>query len=273
MSHTVPFFIPIPSSAPAGSVTFSDLYGDRLDQELGSADRTKLFTTAKRKAAINFGQREFVKQTECLPRQATIALTSGVGEIDLDAELDDGTWLTAQGVELQIVPLTGSTRYVGGDDLPIRTIGWLNRNNPGWREASAGTPTDQYLRDDGGSVYLGLTPAPLIPTGDVWSVIVPYLALPEDMTGDTAVPFAVDGDAKRMLWPWHQALVHYAAAQLELLRKEAQRSDLQMKKFAGYVADYLQRHRTKGGTQVSFTRDYRGDARRSSRGVDPRRDF
>jgi hypothetical protein len=44
---------------------FVTLYGLELDRELGSADRTVLFTTARRKAAINAAQLEWVKRTEC----------------------------------------------------------------------------------------------------------------------------------------------------------------------------------------------------------------
>jgi hypothetical protein len=46
-------------------MTFLQLYGDYLDIELGSADRTALFTTARRKDAVNRAQLEFAKQTEC----------------------------------------------------------------------------------------------------------------------------------------------------------------------------------------------------------------
>jgi hypothetical protein len=254
---------------------FSTLYGSALDIELASADTTKLFTTAKRKLAVNNAQREFVKLTECLQRQGTIAIVSGTAEYDLEASLSAFTWLAKQGVEIKILEADGITyRYISGDDLPIRTIEYLNRTMPGWRSSSAGTPMAQYQRDDGGAVYLGFVPAPSVGTSETWTITVPYIALPTDMSLDDDVPFTVSANPKASLWPWHQALVHYAASQLEKLRKELQRSDLQSKIFAGYVADYLQRQRPKGGQQVTYTREYRQEARRSlSRGLDPDRDF
>lgn len=255
--------------------TFSQLYGDKLDTALASADRTKLFTTTKRKAAINDGQREFVKLTECLQRQASIAIVSGTAEYDLEASLSAFTWLAKQGVEIKILQADGVTyRYISGDDLPIRTIAYLNRNEPGWRSASAGTPTCQYQREDGGAVYLGFYPAPSVGTSETWTITVPYVALPADMSADDDVPFTVSANAKASLWPWHQALVHYAASQLEPLRKEVQRAELQSKLFAGYVADYLQKQRPKGGQQVTYTREYRQEARNGmSARVNTNRDF
>lgn len=254
--------------------TFSTLYGSRLDIALASADVTKLFTTARRKAAINDGQREFAKLTECLQRQGSIAIVTGTAEYDLETSLTDFTWIAKQGVEIKILQADGSYRYIAGDDLPIRTIEYLNRTEPGWRSASAGTPLCQYQRDDGGASYLGFYPAPSVGTSETWTITVPYVALPSDMSSDNDVPFTVSSNAKVRLWPWHQALVHYAASQLEQLRKELQRAELQSKLFAGVVADYLQKQRPKGGQQVTYTREYRLEARGSrSTWLNPDRDF
>lgn len=258
-------FIPVATGTPAAdtaATAFSDLYGDLLDTELASADRTKLFTTAKRKTFINKGQREFVKLTECLQRQGSVPIVDEQGEYDLEDELDDFTWITKQGVEVQILKSGSDTRYLAGKDLPLRSVDWLNRFDPNWRSADPSTPLAWYQREDGGEVNIGLTPAPAVGSGETWSITVPYLAIPSDMVNDTDGPFNVAGNAKHILWPWHQALVHYAAAQLEKLRKELQRSDLQMKQFAGFVADYLQKQRPRGGGQVTYATNYRGDARR-----------
>lgn len=54
---------------------FSDLYGTQLDIELGSADRTQLFTTARRKKAILDGMHNFERTTSCTPAYGSIALT------------------------------------------------------------------------------------------------------------------------------------------------------------------------------------------------------
>jgi hypothetical protein len=52
---------------------FSSLYGARLDEELGTDDTSDLFTTARRKSAINRGVREFAELTECFIKWSTIA--------------------------------------------------------------------------------------------------------------------------------------------------------------------------------------------------------
>ena len=65
-------------------MTFLELYGTELDRELGTVDRTQRFTTARRQAAINAAQVEFVKRTECLTRSVSISLVDGTREYDLE---------------------------------------------------------------------------------------------------------------------------------------------------------------------------------------------
>lgn len=250
--------------------TFVNLYGRLLDRELGSADRTELFTTAERKAAINEAQGEFNRLTECFIRQnAAIALTDGTQEYDLEAVITaaDYLWIAAQGVEIKRVTPTSTYYYVGESLLPRRDIEWLNRMDPGWRTAPNGIPTSHYLREDGGSVSIGFSPTPSIAVGETWTLIVPYVATIPDMSADSDEPFTLAGNAKISLRAWHQGLVHYAAAKLELMRKNVQGEAQQMQKFAGYVADYLQRHRVKGGRHVLLGRRYYQE--RASRGFVP----
>lgn len=246
--------------------TFVELYGDLLDRELGSADRAQLFTTARRQAAINEAQREWVRLTESFTREVVFTLADAVGEYDLEARAE-AFWAVAKpGVELTITDAAGDTRSVAGDDLPRRDIVWLNREETGWRDASPGTPTAWYLRDDGGRTLLGLSPAPDIGAGELWTVRVPYVAQPADLSADTDEPFTVHGNASARLRPYHKALGHYAAAQLELLRRDSAAHDLQLQRFSGYVTQYLQAQRPRGGTHVVFARDYRREARGTTLG-------
>jgi hypothetical protein len=119
---------------------FSDLYGTELTRELGSSDTSTLFTTARRKAAINAAQLEFVKRTECLTRQTSVTIVDGTQEYDLDAIANaDFGWLSKQGPSIAIT--SGSTvRYIEGDDLEETSVERLNVEEPGWRGQSAGTP-------------------------------------------------------------------------------------------------------------------------------------
>jgi hypothetical protein len=63
---------------------FSTLYTSRLDEELGTDDSTTLFTTARRKAAINRGLEQFAELTECYVRWSTLVITSTAAEYDLN---------------------------------------------------------------------------------------------------------------------------------------------------------------------------------------------
>jgi len=242
---------------------FSELYGNALDVQLNSADRSQLFTTARRQHEINEGEREFVKQTECLTKQSTLALStavvsnsSGATELDLSSQITDLLWLAPHPVEVRYSDSNGSITYYSRDELPRRDVPYLDRYTPGWRTASASTPQSYYLREDGPSLLLGLTPPPSFSTAtssETWSAVVNYVAWPSSMTSDSHVPLS----SQAHLRPWHQALVHFAASRLELLRGDVEASERQAGMFAGYVADYLRRQRPKGGSQVTYDRSYR----------------
>lgn len=245
-------------------MTFLDLYGTELDRELGSADRV-LFTVARRKAAINAGQLEFMERTDCLPRQISVTLTAAQ-EYDLDTSISDFASLSEQGVSIKIVSGT-TTRYLEGDDLRLTTVARLDQEEPGWRAVSAATPQFVYLRRDGGAVKLGFHPKPSITVGDVWTALVGSDAIPDDLSADTDEPFTVTGNPIRSLRPFHRALVHFGAYDCEKYRKDTAKGALQLQLFEAYVARYLMRRKPKGGQGVRFVKNYRG---RSDRRLDPR---
>lgn len=264
--------------------TFGELAGDLLDQELGSKDCTVLFTTARRQHAVNEGLREFAKQTECWTRQSTLALStatvsgsSGLYETDLNSTITavDYLWVSKQGLEIRKTSSGSSptVTYYAGDDLQETTVDRLNYDEPGWRTSSPASPVKFYFRSDAGAMYLGIWPAPDIGSSETWVALVPYVALPSSMTVSSQVPFSVNSTtaAQRTLRPYHQGLVHYAAAQLEKLRKDKAASDRQMGIFAAYVGQYQTAKKMKRGRHVVFQRNYRRERRINARPPDPYR--
>ena len=244
---------------------FSSLYGARLDEELHSSDAAVLFTTTRRQAAINKGQDEFASLTECLTRQSTIAITGGTAEYDLNSTsvIADGDFVrfAKEPVQFRYVDASSNLTVLEGDDLVRRDVGWLHRFQPGWQTSTVASTTEQlpdtyYTRPDGGSYYLGFTPTPSTGSSATATAIVPYIAKPAAMSSGTDEPFRVGGVVRGDLRPYHQALVHYAAHQLEKLRPDAQASDYQLQKFLGYVARYWQETRIKGGTSLTPARSY-----------------
>jgi hypothetical protein len=144
----------------------------------------------------------------------------------------------------------------------------LNREQVGWRGAPESTlPASYYVREDTGKVFLGLSEAPDIGASCTATLTVPYVAIPPDLSSDSDEPFsaAAGVDQRRSLRPWHQGLVHFAAALLEPLRKNYAGEQRQRQLFGSYVADYLQRQRKVGGSRIVMARDYRAEA--SGRGV------
>jgi len=254
-------------------MTFVELYGDELDTELGSADRTERFTNARRRSAINFAQREFVRLTDSFTREGEIVLTTTIGEYDLEALLDADTFLrfADQQPYITIVTSGGDTRTLQGRDFARLDIPALDREDSGWRNVAASTPVGWYLREDGGEVKLGLQPAPSIPAGDTWTLYVPYVAYPADMVNDTDEPFSATagGNTKSSLVAYHKALAHRAAAELEKLRRNYDQVKAQLQTFMGYIQDYQARLRKTGGERISYSHSYLQDANRGHSWVRP----
>ena len=236
---------------------FQTLYGTELDRELASTDTTVRFTTARRKAAINAAQLEFAKRTQCFTRQTTVSLSDGTQEYNLEATITDFGGISAQGVSIRITDSNANVRYIEGDDLIETTVERLNVEEAGWRADSAGTPRYVYLRRDGGAVQLGFHPAPDVPSGDTWVAIVPYWAIPADMSATTDEPFTISANPIKSLRPFHRGLVHYAAHDLEKLRKDLDAQAKQLALFEGYVEEYRREQVPKRGSRVRLARDYR----------------
>lgn len=258
---------------------FSSLYGSRLDRELGTDDSTVLFTSSRRKAAINEAQTEFADLTECLQRTAVVTLTGGTAEYDLNSTTvipgGDFARFSAEQVQFRYTDASSIVTVLAGDDLPRRDVDWLNRYEPGWQVSTVASSQQQmpqcyYERYDGGARYLGFWPTPS--TGSSASMVahVPYVAVPTALASDTAEPFTVNSSVRIDLRPSHPALVHYAAHQLEKLRRDDQASDRQLQKFVGYVERFKQNARRKGGSMLTYAKAY-FRVRHSDRGTDPRR--
>lgn len=244
---------------------FSSLYGARLDEELGTDDNAVLFTTARRKAAINKGVQEFAELTECFTRESTVTLTGGTAEYDLNSSLvitgEDFVRLAKQQPEFRYVDKSSNLTVLTGDDLQRRDIDWLNRYSPGWQTSTVASSVSQmpefyYERLAAGSRYLGFTPVPSTGSSASMTARVPYVARPPVLTSDTSEPFQIGAVVRRDLRDYHQAAVHYAAHQLEKLRRDDQASDRQMQKFLGYVTRFMQNARIKGGLSLTMARNY-----------------
>lgn len=238
---------------------FSSLYGARLDEELGTDDSTVLFTTARRKSAVNRGMKEFAELTECLVRWSTITLTGGTAEYDLNVTSTDFIRLAQTPIEFEYVDASSKVTVLAGqDDLPHRSIKWLDDNEPGWRTSTVASSVQQmpaltYERIDGSAHYLGFWPTPSTGSSASMKARVPYVANPAVMTSDTNEPF---GSARTDLRVWDQAIVHYAAHQLEKLRRDRDARTEQLNMFLGYVARYAQNTRKKGGHVIAAVRSY-----------------
>lgn len=244
---------------------FSSLYHTRLDEELGTDDSTVLFTTARRKAAVNRGAFEFANITQCLERRITFAISGGTAEYDLNSTtiIPDGDYnfLDKDGIEFRYTDASSHVTILARDSLPRRDIDWLNQNEPGWRLSTVASTTMQlpryhYVRQDGASYLLGFTPTPSTGSSASASVMMSYIAQTPVMVNDTDQPFTFTSGVRSDLNTYHQALVHYAAHLLEKLRRDDQASDRQLQKFLGYVARYNQDQRIPGGRQIRQGRNY-----------------
>jgi hypothetical protein len=213
---------------------YSSLYGTRLDRELGSEDSTVLFTTARRKAAINEAQEEFAQLTECLARQSTVTIAGGTGEYNLNSTsvIADGDFLrfSVEQVQFRYTDSNGDATVRAGDDLVRRDVEWLNRYEPGWNTPSTVSgqqlPSYYYLRPDGGALYLGFYPMPSTGSSASASAVVPYLARPAVMTSDTSEPFTVGGAVRADRVQASHRRVRARTGQLRLRCRTASRQEI-----------------------------------------------
>jgi hypothetical protein len=247
---------------------FSDLYVNRLDEELRTDDSTRLFTTARRKHAINEGIRQFADLTEAFTKESSISCSNGVGEYDLLSTVNttaaDFVRLSQQLPEYRLKSSgsSGSTQYIGGQEFPRTTVQWLDQYEPGWRNSTGGTPQCWYERIQGGKRLIGMWPPPKITSSQTGTLRVPYVARPSSLTSDTDVAFKDSSLTTRNdLEPYHEAFAHYAAYRLEKLRVNTDASNAQFQTFMGYVQRFLSALRPKGGSQVKPARSYFGQAR------------
>lgn len=259
-------------------MTFLELYGTKLDRELGSGDRTNRFTTVLRREYVNEGQKKFNEQTSCFVKRFAIAISDTVAEYDLESTAvitaGDYLWPSKTSATLRRYDGSGSAvtdySYVEGPDLPFRTEEELNHTRPGWRAESTGTPDCWTLRADGGSFYLVLVPGPSVPSAETWTLYWPYVAQPADMSADADEPYQVSGNPRTTLRPYHDGLLAYAAAQLEKLRKNYDGVERQLRIFAAIVAKYHADQQPKRGSRIRLATDYRSRLR-YQRPLDPLR--
>lgn len=250
---------------------FSLLCKDRLHTELGTNDTQVLFTGARRRAAINEGLRQFADLTECAPRQSTIAATTSAQEYNLNSSLilasQDFLRVSKDGPVFQLSDSNGLLMTLAGDEFPQVSVPFLDNAMSGWRSTVAAYPTGWYLREDGGAKYIGLDHPLYLSSGSTQTakIVLPYVAKPSSMVSDTDVPFTFGGLTRWDLQTYHQGLVHFAAHDLEKLRKDFDASDRQLQKAMGYVKRYQDATRPKGNHVVRTAVSYFSRARRSGR--------
>jgi hypothetical protein len=259
---------------------FSSLYGTYLTHELGTDDSTVLFTTDRRKRALKDGIAQFADLSECLARTAVVTITSTAYEYDLNAltNADFARFAAGQSIVFQYTDASSNVSILAGrEDLPHRTVAWLDNYEPGWRNSSASTsmqmPSATYLRPDGAALWLGFTPPPSSGSSASMLARVPYVPyIASSAVSTSGEPWTFNSSARIDLRPYFMAPVHYAAHQLEKLRRDQEASDRQLQKFLGYVQRHTQAMRQKGGTVLTYARSYfrRSLGGGSDRGTDPR---
>ena len=221
--------------------TFEYLYSGALDLELNSGDSNTLYTTARRKQAINDGMRQFADLTECLTRQSSLTISCNTSEYQM----------------LSSAVLGGSTDFVR---LSTQSVEYRVRSSAGtW--VSLLTATSYYIRPDGGNLYFGLNRPPLVGASQTAEVILPYVARPPLMTSSGDVPFSVNSSVRYDLNIFHEALPHYAAYKLLPLVGDREGSESQLQKFLGYVQRYTQAFRPRGGAHAQLGKNYLTAAR------------
>ena len=256
-------------------MTFADLYGEALHHELGSYDTTQLFTTVRRKAAVNRAQKEFARLGKIsLSKEVVIPVVAGTRDYNLDTA--SGSRFVAFGrspLRLRQI-VTANPLATTVTSLVVRSTAYMDEVLPGWRDpASSGFPSNIVHDPSDGVNTLRFTPFPGIPASETWELVVPIAANAADMVLDSEVPF----DGRPDVEPFHWALAHFAAAILERLRKDPEAEKNQVTKFGAYLEDWNAKSTRPPGAhkRVLMQRDYIGETSRTRGGItvqdDPRR--
>ena len=250
-------------------MTFLDLYGEAVSHELGSEDVAQLFTTQRRKNAVNRAAKEFQRLTHLvLSREVSVPLVTGTARYDLDAATTD-RFISFNRTPMRLERTRAGV--VSATEVPQKTPAWLDVHQEGWRDlGNKGAP--QYVALDGvnGVNWLQVTPNVQVDGAETWALVVPFNANAGNMGSDTDEPF----DGRPDVEPFHWALAHFAAAILERLRKDADAEKTQIAKFGAYVEDWNASRKPRGQRrQVSFQRNYYGESSRTRGAIvqgDPR---
>ena len=143
---------------------FSELYGAALDHELGSYDTTQLFTTARRKYAINRAQKEFARLAKIsLSREVILPLITGQARYDFDAA-SLNRFVSFGRAPLRLRHTVAATGAVSATPVLVRSVAYLDEVKPGWRDStSRGVPENVGARPGQRRELAGL---PAHPVGD-----------------------------------------------------------------------------------------------------------
>lgn len=255
-------------------MTFADLYGEALHHELGSYDTTQLFTTVRRKAAINRAQKEFARLGKIsLSKDITIPVVSGTLLYNLDTA-SANRFVAFGRPPLRLRQTVTATSARTATSMVLRSTAWMDEERDGWRDSAAnGFPECIVYDPRDGVNWLAFAPKPNIPASETWDLVVPIAANAADMVLDAEVPF----DGRPDIEPFHWALAHFACAILERLRKDPDAEKSQVTKFGAYVEDWNAKSTRPPGAhkRVLMQRDYIGEASRARGGItvqdDPRR--
>jgi hypothetical protein len=260
---------------------FEDLTGHFLDHELHSADSTVLFTSTRRARAINDGMEAFASETECYIRVSTVTVSCSTPTYNLLSSAvmsTDFVRIAARGVEYHLRSSNDQLQQLSGDDFPRRDIEWLNTYEPGWRASTTPSmPSGYYVDESDGRYLVGLTVPPDVGSSETATLVIPYVARPAPMTSTSDIPYTSGSNVRRDLWPFHMAIVHWAAHQLEKLRADREASAEQLAKYQGFVDAFKGKARAKGANFVRLAKNWLSDAQRSGRrggasaDADPRR--
>lgn len=250
---------------------FKQIWKTELSLRLNNSDTSALFKSTVRQQAINDAIEEFADLTECLTVQSTVACSCNVTEYNLlTASSTDFVRIGKQGVEYLHTSSAGHVTQLSGDDFPRRDLEWRNRYDLGWRTSTTPvqTPDGYYVREDGGSVLVGLNQPPKIGSSETGKLIVPCVVRPVPMTSSSAEPFTVGANVRTDLRLYHKALPFYASWKLKPLVGDTQGAEADLQVFLGYVAKYTQNARPKGGQHVTVARSYFRESMRMRGGRD-----
>ncbi len=180
----------------------------RYVRDTASSTSQRRYSDATLLLYINEAQRDVVNRTWCLQKTSSQSISVGTTYYSLPTDL-----IAVQEANFRETS-TGITRQ-----LTEKSERALYQENPDY-ERQRGPPQYYFIRNStsaAAQLEYGLNPVPSTST-QLGTLLLDYYNQPADLASDSDIPLS----SYRYLYPYHDTLIYYAAAQIKIIEGDTE---------------------------------------------------